>query len=205
MLETIESKVLGEAILPPEHLIMRAFTSDPKQIKVVLLGQDPYPTPGDAVGLAFAMGIIRRPPRSLKNIAKELRSDLGPQYVLDESSFDLARWSQQGVMLLNRALSTEAGKVSAHVGKDFGWQEFTLKSVERILENQPIVLMLWGRFAQSIVPEMHNFKYLARARIIESAHPSPLSASKGFFGSRPFSRTNSALQDIGLEQIDWTC
>ncbi len=205
LLESIESKVLGTETLPPEHLVMRAFSTDPTQIKAVLLGQDPYPTPGDAVGLAFAMNSHRKTPRSLKNVAQELKSDLGPKFVEDEGSLDLARWSEQGVLLLNRALTTKSGVTGAHLGKDFGWQKFTLKAVEGILAHQPIVLILWGNFAKAIVPELQESKYLDQTRIVESAHPSPLSASKGFFGSRPFSRTNSALQDLGLEPIDWSC
>ncbi|MEI8231383.1 MAG: uracil-DNA glycosylase [Actinomycetes bacterium] len=205
LLESIESKVLRSEILPPEHLVMRAFSTDPTQIKAVLLGQDPYPTPGDAVGLAFAMKPQGKMPRSLKNIAQELKSDLGPNFVETETSLDLARWSNQGVLLLNRALTTQPEVTGAHLGKDFGWQQFTFKAVEGILEHQPIVLMLWGNFAKAIVSELQKSKFHNQIRIVESAHPSPLSASKGFFGSRPFSRTNSALKDLGYEPIDWSC
>jgi uracil-DNA glycosylase len=184
---------------------MRAFSSDPTRIKVVLLGQDPYPTPGDATGLAFAMNAQGKTPRSLRNIAQELKADLGSNQVLDDKSPDLTRWSKQGVILLNRALTTVPGAAGAHLGRDYGWQEFTLKSVERILEQQPVVFMLWGNFAKTIVPELQKFKYFDRARIVESAHPSPLSANRGFFGSKPFSRTNNALKDLGFEPIDWSC
>ncbi len=205
LLESIESKVVAAEFLPAEDVVMRAFSLDPTQIKVVLLGQDPYPTPGDAVGLAFAMDVQRRIPRSLKNIALELKSDLGPKFVGDGNSLDLTRWSNQGVMLLNRALTVESGNAGSHLGKEFGWYEFTLKAIERILEDHSIVLMLWGNFAKSIGSELKTSKYFDRALIVESTHPSPLSASKGFFGSKPFTRTNRALKDLGLEPIDWSC
>jgi uracil-DNA glycosylase len=205
LLESIESKVLSADIVPPPNQVMRAFSSDPTRIKVVLLGQDPYPPPGDATGLAFAMNAQGKTPRSLRNIAQELKADLGSNQVLDDKSPDLTRWSKQGVILLNRALTTVPGAAGAHLGRDYGWQEFTLKSVERILEQQPVVFMLWGNFAKTIVPELQKFKYFDRARIVESAHPSPLSANRGFFGSKPFSRTNNALKDLGFEPIDWSC
>jgi len=205
LLESIESEVLSADIVPPPSQVMRAFSSDPTRIKVVLLGQDPYPALGDATGLAFAMNAQGKTPRSLRNVAQELKADLGSNQVLDDKSPDLTRWSKQGVILLNRALTTVPGLAGAHLKRDFGWHEFTLKSVERILEHQPVVLLLWGNFAQTIVAELNKSGHLDQALIVESAHPSPLSASRGFFGSKPFSRTNTALKDLGFEPIDWSC
>jgi len=200
LLEAIEQKVLSDEIVPAATKVMAAFASDPKKIKVILLGQDPYPTPGDAIGLAFAMNPARKTPRSLTNIAKELEADVGltPASV---GNVDISAWSGQGVMLLNRALTTKSGTSGAHLDKSYGWQEFTLRAITRILENHEVVLMLWGKSAQSVKAELGGLEVIS----IESAHPSPLSARNGFFGSRPFSRTNSALESLGLEPIDWSC
>lgn len=203
LLEAIEQQVLQEEITPPADLVMRAFRDDPRNIKVLLLGQDPYPNKGDALGLAFAMNPESKMPRSLKNIAIELKSDIGAQSVTSEESLDLTKWVEQGLLLLNRALTTEVGSAGAHLGKEYGWQDFTLRVVNHLLEKQRVVLLLWGNSAKSILPEIQQAeeKYIA----VESAHPSPLSARNGFFGSKPFSRTNRALQDLGLQPIDWTC
>jgi uracil-DNA glycosylase len=200
LLEAIEKKVLSDEIAPAATKVMAAFASDPKKIKVILLGQDPYPTPGDAIGLAFAMNPARKTPRSLTNIAKELETDLGVTPA-SEGNVDISAWAGQGVMLLNRALSTKSGISGAHLDKSYGWQEFTLRAITRILENHKVVLILWGKSAQSVKAELVGLEVIC----IESAHPSPLSARNGFFGSRPFSRTNSALESLGLEPIDWSC
>ena len=200
LLEAIEKKVIVDEIVPEATRVMAAFASDPKKVKVILLGQDPYPTQGDAIGLAFAMDPSRKPPRSLTNIAKELEADLGvtPR---SEGKVDISPWSEQGVMLLNRALTTKSGISGAHLDRSYGWQEFTLRVITRILENHRVVLMLWGKSAQLVKAELGGLQVIT----IESAHPSPLSARNGFFGSRPFSRTNSALESLGLEPIDWSC
>jgi uracil-DNA glycosylase len=200
LLEEIEAKVLAEkALVPPTHQVMRAFQDDPKRIKVVLLGQDPYPTPGDAVGLAFAIDKDKPVPRSLSNIAKELNSDVGVIPLVGKY-LDLKNWSQQGVLLLNRSLTTRVNEIGAH--SKIGWDGFTLEALKALASHQNFVLMAWGspakKFGESIV--LHS-----RVVMIESAHPSPLSASRGFFGSKPFSRTNQALQSLGLDHIDWSC
>jgi uracil-DNA glycosylase len=195
---------VGE-IVPPRDQVMRAFATDPKLIKVVLLGQDPYPTPGDANGLAFASGNNSLTPRSLRNIAKELRSDLGPELLVEASSPNLTKWIDQGVMLLNRALTTAPGVAGAHLGKEYSWQEFTFKAVEALLQHQPVILLLFGKSAQSIAAELRRTSNLAPSKVVESAHPSPLSATRGFFHSKPFSRVNKALMDLGIEPIDWSC
>ena len=200
LLEAIEKKVLSDEIVPEATKVMAAFALDPRKIKVILLGQDPYPTSGDAIGLAFAMNPARKTPRSLTNIAKELEADLGvtPR---SEGKVDISPWSEQGVMLLNRALTTKSGISGAHLDRSYGWQEFSLRVITRILENHRVVLMLWGKSAQLVKAELGGLQVMT----IESAHPSPLSARNGFFGSRPFSRTNSALDSLGLEPIDWSC
>jgi len=203
LLEAIEQRVLQDQVTPPVDLVMNAFRADPRGIKVILLGQDPYPTAGDALGLAFAMNPANKMPRSLKNIAIELKNDLGAQTFTSEDVLDLTRWADQGVFLLNRALTTNIGSAGAHLGTAFGWEEFTMKAVRQLLERQKVVLLLWGNSAKSIVPELEQFKKKFIA--VDSAHPSPLSARNGFFGSKPFSRVNQALTVLGLQPIDWTC
>jgi len=200
LLSSIEARVLAEEnFLPAANQVMRAFEGDPKVIKVVLVGQDPYPTPGDAIGLAFAMSKERTIPRSLRNIAKELESDVGviPN---DPAHMDLERWANQGVLLLNRSLTTRANEAGSH--SKLGWDEFTLAAVRALANRQKFVLLAWG------LPALKLGEALALEHeivVIESAHPSPLSASRGFFGSKPFSRTNAALSALGLEHIDWSC
>lgn len=191
LLENIEAQ-LPETVLPPKNLVMRAFATDPKQIKVVLLGQDPYPTPGDAVGLAFAMPVGQKLPRSLKNIIKELEDDSG---IAVSEQVDLALWQEKSVMLLNSSLTTVPNSAGAH--SKLGWQDFTLEVIRALAKQQPLVIMAWGNHAKLIANQVQN------AVVIESAHPSPLSASSGFFGSKPFSRVNKALLELGLEPIDW--
>ena len=196
--EQIES---GHRILPASHNILRAFSIPLKSIKVLIVGQDPYPTPGHPVGLSFCTAPEVRPlPKSLINIYKELVSDLG---VSTPKSGDLTPWTRQGVMLLNRCLTVEAGKANSHQGK--GWEAVTdaaIKALNNRTDNSgkplPLVAILWGRNAQSLAPLLTN------ATLITSAHPSPLSAMRGFFGSHPFSRANQALITMGTTPIDWS-
>lgn len=191
---------LGNQVLPAPENILRAFQRPMSSVKVLILGQDPYPTPGHAVGLSFSVGADVRPlPRSLKNIFAELTSDLG---VEPGPSGDLSGWADQGVLLLNRVLTVRAGAAGSHRRK--GWEAITERAVRSLAARRtpqgtpaPLVAVLWGRDAQSIVP------FLNGAPTVESAHPSPLSASRGFFGSRPFSRVNELLAGQGAEPVDW--
>jgi len=190
----------GEHILPPPGKILRAFAQPADQIKVLIIGQDPYPTPGHAVGLSFSVDAGVRPlPRSLLNIYKELRDDLG---IEPAPHGDLSAWAGQGVLLLNRALSVTAGQANSHRG--LGWESVTDLAVRALADRRapdgspvPLVAILWGRQAQALAP------LLGRTPRIESVHPSPLSASRGFFGSRPFSRANELLKQQGAAPIDW--
>jgi uracil-DNA glycosylase len=190
----------GIRILPAGSLILRAFTYPLDSIKVLIVGQDPYPTPGHAVGLSFSVAPHVHPlPKSLINIFKELVDDMG---VPEPSNGDLTAWADQGVMLLNRSLSVRAGQADSHEG--LGWEVITEAAI-RALNNRvdshgnplPFVAILWGRNARNLKP------LLTHATVIESAHPSPLSAYRGFFGSHPFSRTNEALANMGVQPINW--
>jgi uracil-DNA glycosylase len=198
MLEDIEQKVLAEAQVTPDlKQVMRAFEMNPASIKVVILGQDPYPTEGDAIGLAFAMNTSSNMPRSLVNIVKELSDDLG----LDEKTqADLTKWTNQGVLLLNRTLTTQIGKAGAH--SKLGWDQFTREALIELANRNKLVFILWGSPAISQGREVSE-KAL-NSMLIESVHPSPLSAYRGFFGSKPFSKTNEHLVSLGLEPIDWS-
>ena len=197
-LAEIEARVSTDPqIEPPLPLVMRAFESSIEDVKVLIVGQDPYPTPGHAIGLSFAVAPEVNPlPRSLQNIMRELRDDLGKE-VTNQGS--LQRWSGQGVMLLNRHLSTSSGETAAHF--DAGWAGFTdatIKALNRARGNK-LVAILWGNEAialRGLLPD---------AQVISSPHPSPLSAGKGFFGSKPFSRANEALRFVGQAEIDWSC
>ena len=191
----------GHHILPASHNILRAFSIPFNSIKVLIVGQDPYPTPGHPVGLSFCTAPEVRPlPKSLINIYKELVSDLD---IPVPKSGDLTPWTRQGVMLLNRCLTVEAGQANSHQGK--GWESVTdaaIKALNNRTDNNgeplPLVAILWGRNAQSLAPLLTN------ATIIASPHPSPLSAMRGFFGSKPFSRANQALIKMGATPIDWS-
>jgi uracil-DNA glycosylase len=197
-LAEIEARVSADPqIEPPLPLVMRAFESSIEDVKVLIVGQDPYPTPGHAIGLSFAVAPEVNPlPRSLQNIMRELRDDLGKN-VTNQGSLQL--WSGQGVMLLNRHLSTSSGETAAHF--DAGWAGFTdaaIKALNRARGNK-LVAILWGNEAialRGLLPD---------AEVISSPHPSPLSARKGFFGSKPFSRANEALRFVGQAEIDWSC
>jgi uracil-DNA glycosylase len=198
LLEHIELRVKAQSQVTPElNLVMRAFEADPSQIKVVLIGQDPYPTKGDAIGLAFAMNPDSKRPRSLVNIAKELESDLGIQ---TQEQVDLSKWVDQGVLLLNRTLTTQIGHAGAH--SSFGWDNFTKAALIELAKRNKLVFILWGSPAISLGREVA--KGALNCRLIESVHPSPLSAYRGFFGSKPFSKTNQELIALGLEPVDWS-
>ena len=198
MLDAIEQRVLEETQVTPDlNQVMRAFDMDPADIKVVILGQDPYPTSGDAIGLAFAMNLASKMPRSLVNIVKELSDDLG---VEAKTQADISKWSDQGVLLLNRTLTTQIGKAGAH--SKLGWEEFTREALIQLAQRNKLVFILWGSPAIELGREVAGTA--PNCRLIESVHPSPLSAYRGFFGSKPFSKTNEHLVALGLEPIDWS-
>jgi len=184
----------GRGYLPAGSLVLRAFTRPLADVRVLLVGQDPYPTVGHPVGLSFSVAPHVRPlPGSLRNVFAELQSDCG---LPPAASGDLTPWFDQGVLLLNRVLTVRPGKAGSHRGK--GWEQVTSRAIEALVERGgPLVAILWGRDAQSLAPA------LGRTPIVASAHPSPLSAHAGFFGSRPFSRTNALLIEQGAEPIDW--
>ncbi|WP_425098496.1 uracil-DNA glycosylase [Tropicibacter sp. S64] len=182
-------------ILPPEPQRFAALEAcPPDQVKVVILGQDPYPTPGHAHGLAFSVEPDVRPlPRSLSNIYKEMQADLGAI----PPDGDLRFWARQGVLLLNTCLTVPAGEANAHA--KFGWKHLTTDVLQR-LSDAPRAFLLWGKPAQSFDPHITGPDHL----ILKTAHPSPLSASRGFFGSRPFSKVNDWLKARGEAPINWT-
>jgi uracil-DNA glycosylase len=191
----------GHGVLPSPPNLLRAFRQPLAGVRVLVVGQDPYPTPGHAVGLSFAVDGATRPiPRSLANIYKELQADLG---VPPRVHGDLSRWAEQGVLLLNRVLSVRAGAAGSHRNK--GWEAVTAAAIRAVADRPsasgagraPLVVILWGKDAESVRP------LLGAAAVIASAHPSPLSASRGFFGSRPFSRANALLQEQGNGTVDW--
>ncbi len=188
----------GRSYLPAGDAVFRAFSEPLSAVKVLIVGQDPYPTPGHPIGLSFSVDPEVRPlPRSLTNIYKELADDLG---VTPAAHGDLRAWSQQGVMLLNRVLTVSPGQPASHRGR--GWEAITERAIRALVaRDQPLVAILWGRDARNLAPLLTSGT--AEVAIIESAHPSPLSASRGFFGSRPFSRTNDLLAQKGLDPIDW--
>lgn len=184
-----------KTIYPDSNNVFKALElTDYDSVKVVIIGQDPYHGDGEAQGLSFSVpNNIQRPP-SLRNIFKELKSDLG----IDKKESDLSSWAKQGVLLLNSILTVEKDCPLSH--KDMGWEIFTDKVIELINDREkPVVFILWGNYARSKKKLITNKKHL----IIESAHPSPLSASRGFFGSRPFSKTNLFLEENNIESIRW--
>ena len=183
----------GRGYLPAGTDVLRAFTYPMDGVRVLIVGQDPYPTPGHPMGLSFSVQPGVRPPRSLENIFTELVSDLG---VDRPTSGDLTPWSRQGVMLPNRVLTVRPGAPASHKG--WGWEKVTQRAIEALVERRaPLVAILWGRPAQSLTP------MLGSTPILASPHPSPLSASRGFFGSRPFSRANELLVEQGATPVDW--
>ena len=190
-----EEGAAGRGYLPEGQNILRAFTFPFDAVRVLIVGQDPYPTPGHAVGLSFSVAPQVRPlPRSLENIFTEYTADLGyPK----PSSGDLSGWAQRCVLLLNRVLTVRPGTPASHRGK--GWEAVTECAIRALVaRSQPMVAILWGRDAGTLKPMLNE-----RCGTIESPHPSPLSASRGFFGSRPFSRANELLGQLGAEPIDW--
>lgn len=191
-----EEIAAGRRYLPAGPNVLRAFTFPFDAVRVLIVGQDPYPTPGHAVGLSFSVAPEVRPlPRSLANIFEEYTADLGhPQ----PACGDLTPWAQRGVMLLNRVLTVRPGNPASHRGK--GWEAVTECAIRALAaRSQPMVAILWGRYASTLKPMLAEGNCVA----IESPHPSPLSASRGFFGSRPFSRANALLADMGADPIDW--
>ena len=189
-----EEIAAGRSYLPSGENVLRAFTRPLADVRVLVVGQDPYPTPGHAVGLSFSVARDVRPiPRSLQNIYAELQADLG---VPPAEHGDLSAWFERGVLLLNRCLTVRPGASASHRGK--GWEVVTDAAIGALVaRGGPLVAILWGRDAQSLTPR------LGSVPIIASAHPSPLSARSGFFGSRPFSRANAALEAQGAFPLDW--
>ena len=189
-----EEVAAGRTYLPPGERVLRAFERPLAAARVLVVGQDPYPTPGHAVGLSFSVAPDVRPlPRSLANIFRELHDDVG---VAAPACGDLTPWADQGVLLLNRVLTVEPGAAGSHRGR--GWEEVTECAINALAtRGGPLAAMLWGRDAQSLKPMLSPVPW------VESAHPSPLSASRGFFGSKPFSRVNDLLVRQGGSPVDW--
>jgi len=193
LLDRIERELQADAYLPAREDVMKSLSFDPTQARVLILGQDPYPSAIDAMGLAFSTA--RRDgklPASLKNIYRELVDDLD---IPHPTSGDLSPWCKQGVVLLNRTLTCAEGESNSH--RDIGWREFT-DQVVSVLAQQGVVAILWGANAQEVE---HHFP---KSDCISSVHPSPLSAYRGFFGSKPFSRANQVLVSKGRQPIDWS-
>ena len=184
----------GRPYLPSGANVLRAFTLPLEQVRVLVVGQDPYPTPGHPVGLSFSVGPDVTPlPASLRNMYKELSDDLG---IPPPPNGDLSPWFTQGVLLLNRVLTVQPGSPGSHRGK--GWEAITQRAIEVLAaRGGPLVAVLWGRDARNLKP------LLGEIPVVESAHPSPLSASTGFFGSRPYSRVNALLTEQGAAPIRW--
>jgi uracil-DNA glycosylase len=184
----------GHSYLPAGPDILRAFREPMANVRVLIVGQDPYPTPGHPMGLSFSVDAHVRPlPPSLGNIFRELQDDLG---IAPSPHGDLSAWAAQGVLLLNRVLTVRAGTPASH--RNRGWEKVTEQAIRALVDRGgPLVAVLWGRDAQTLKPLLGDVPSL------ESAHPSPLSASRGFFGSRPFSRVNALLTELGAEPINW--
>ncbi len=184
----------GRSYLPAPDKVLRAFQQPFHDVRVLIVGQDPYPTPGHPVGLSFSVDENVSPlPKSLINIFREYRDDLGYP---EPSNGDLSPWTERGVLLLNRALTVQPGRPASHRGK--GWEEVTEQAIRALAQRpEPMVAILWGRDARNLRP------LLGDVPCVESAHPSPMSADRGFFGSRPFSRTNEMLRARGADPIDW--
>jgi uracil-DNA glycosylase len=184
----------GRSYLPAGDHVLRAFQRPLADVRVLITGQDPYPTPGHPIGLSFAVDRDVRPlPRSLANIYRERESDLG---IPPAPHGDLTAWSEQGVLLLNRVLTVAPGTPASHRG--WGWEKVTELAIRTLVARaQPMVAVLWGKDAANLQP------LLGDTPVIASAHPSPLSAHRGFFGSRPFSRANALLEQQGVHPVDW--
>lgn len=190
-----EEQASGKIIYPPNDQVFNAFNScDFEDVKVVIIGQDPYHGPGQAHGLSFSVQEGTPLPPSLRNIYKELAADLN---VAAPTTGDLTRWAKQGVLLLNSVLTVEQGQPASHQGR--GWEKFTDKVVEELNKHpQPLVFILWGAYAQKKAQNLDK-----RHFVLKSVHPSPLSASRGFFGTKPFSQANSFLHKAGRPIIQW--
>jgi uracil-DNA glycosylase len=191
-----EESAAGRPWAPPGARILRAFEQPLEDVLVLIVGQDPYPTSGHAVGLSFSVAESVRPlPRSLQNIFRELQQDIGCPA---PATGDLSPWTSRGVMLLNRVLTVRIGEPGSHRG--IGWEEITGAAIDALVDrvDAPLVAILWGRDAQSLSGP------LPEVPVIASAHPSPMSADRGFFGSRPFSRANALLDELGADPIDWS-
>ena len=191
LIKSIDSKIQNQDISPSYDKVFRALSDSLESTKVVIFGQDPYPTKGHANGLAFSVDSEVSPlPASLRNIFKELESDLN----VKKNTGNLSEWSSQGVMLINRVLTTETGVSLAH--EKLGWQEIS-ETVAKVLGQRDVIAVLWGNSAQELKP------YFKDENVVSSVHPSPLSAYRGFFGSRPFSQVNSKLILKGVTPISW--
>lgn len=188
-------KAAGRGYLPADDNIFRAFQRPLADVRVLVVGQDPYPTPGHPIGLSFAVATRVRPiPRSLANIFRELRADVSME---PPPHGDLTAWADQGVLLLNRVLTVTPGAAGSHRGR--GWEDVTDRAIDALASRgRPLAAILWGRDAQRLVPRLGAIPW------VESPHPSPLSAGRGFFGSRPFSRVNELLMEQGGQPVDWS-
>lgn len=198
-LDEIERGLVGGPRLAPDAAsVMAAFHSNPETIRVVIIGQDPYPTPGVAVGRSFAVAQNTAVPASLRNIFRELASDVGGKPPVR----NLEGWEAQGVMLLNRHLTTLAGEPAAH--SNLGWDKFTDAAIASLVsQSEGLVLVLWGNHAQQLLKLPILRERADTVRVHASAHPSPLSARRGFFGSKPFSAINGLLSELGISPINW--
>jgi uracil-DNA glycosylase len=193
-------EMAGATIYPPREARLRAFALTPlESVRVVILGQDPYHGPRQAMGLCFSVPRGERPPPSLANIYRELEADLG---LPRPAHGDLTHWAEQGVLLLNTSLTVEAGKAGSHAGR--GWEALTDAAIEAVAERrEPSVFILWGNHAQTKAARIAALDPSRRHFVIRSPHPSPLSAHRGFFGSRPFSRASAFLREHGRGEINW--
>ncbi|HEY0933762.1 MAG TPA: uracil-DNA glycosylase [Trebonia sp.] len=189
-----EQVAAGRQYLPAGENVLRAFKQPFADVRVLIVGQDPYPTPGHAVGLSFSVApTVKRLPGSLVNIFREYSDDLGYP---PPSNGDLTPWTERGVLLLNRVLTVEPRKPASHRGK--GWEQVTEQAIRALAKRDtPLAAILWGSDARKLAP------LLGQDRCVESVHPSPMSAANGFFGTRPFSRANQILQDQGADPVDW--
>lgn len=196
LIDFVKSEYSTQQVYPPGKEIFHAFDAcDFENLKVVIIGQDPYHGPGQANGLCFSVRDGVRMPPSLQNIFKEIRDDLGKPF---PPNGDLERWAKQGVLLLNATLTVRASSPGSHQNK--GWETFTDAVIRKISdEKENIVFILWGAYAQKKGEVIDRTKHY----VITSAHPSPFSADRGFFGSKPFSKTNQFLQSKGISEIDW--
>ncbi len=196
LLKFVQGEYARKTIYPPKKEVFKAFRYTPyKDLKVIILGQDPYHGEGEAEGLSFSVKIGIKKPPSLNNIFKELHDDIGCEI---PTSGSLVSWAKQGVLLLNSVLTVVKDQAASH--KDIGWEKFTDEVIKKINEKEePVVFILWGGFARSKKKLITNPKHL----VLESAHPSPLSAYNGFFGSKPFSKTNSFLIKHNIKPINW--